>query len=339
MYINEWVSVIIPCYNAWEYLSDAIESIKTHLAWSIYEIIVSDDWSNDDWNTDNVLDFYSWQKWIKILKHSKNRWTQFVRNKGLDKVSYSYVFMLDSDDLLNNSNEVLMNWNYPQNAINILQNNDIWFVHSSSKMFWGFNWYTISPYKLNEELILMKHHVSTHMVYRIDDAIKWWIYNEDIKKWQDWSAWVWLLNFRFKSSEKNYIEFLDRPYYLYREHSSVYRLSLWNVDELDMILKTVKLYPDIFQKYYPNLNEEEIAKKVFLSKPSKLKDLFYIANLNDINLARIIVKERWWIISWNVITLEELLIISLKKWVNFAMSIVNEYNLELQTNSELWNIP
>jgi len=59
-----------------------------------------------------------------------------------------------------------------------------------------------------------------------------------------------------------------------------------------MISKTINIYPEIFQKYYPNLNIDEIVNQVFLSKPSKIKDLFYIAYLNNIKLARKIVKER-----------------------------------------------
>ncbi len=336
---NHWVSVIIPCYNAGVYLSDAIESIKKHLSWSIYEIIVSDDWSNDDWVTDNVLDIYDGQKWIKILKHTENKGAQSVRNAGLNNSSFPYVFMLDADDELNNSEEILKKWNYAEKSMNILQNKEVWFVSATTIMFWWFDWYTISPYKLSEDLVVKKHHVPTYMFYRIEDAIQDWIYDESIKKWQDWSAWIWLLNSRLKKWKKNDIDFLNIPYYLYREHFSVSRLSWWKIDEKEMISKTINIYPEIFQKYYPNLNIDEIVNQVFLSKPSKIKDLFYIAYLNNIKLARKIVKERWWFISWKLFNLDQLLLIASEKWVEFVMKIVEENNIELLHSSELWNIP
>lgn len=337
--MKPWISVIIPCYNAWNYLSEAIESVKEHLAWSIFEIIVSDDWSNDNWITDNVLDFYEGQKWVKVLKHTNNRWAQFVRNKWLENVNLSHVFMLDADDLLNNTDEILSNWNYAQNAMKILENDNIWFVHASTIMFWNYDWYTISPYKLNKNLVLNKHHVPTYMTYRIEDAIKDGIYNEDIKKWQDWSAWVGLLNTRFKNWKRNDIEFINIPYYLYRDHSSVNRLSWWKVDEKEMIITTIDVYPEIFQNKYPNLDKWEIAEVIFNWKPTKLTDLLFIASNNSVELARKIVIERGWFISWNSMNLDELLKISASQWIDIAIDIKNKYCLELSSNSELWNIP
>lgn len=335
---TKWISIIMPCFNPWEYLAEAIESVKTHLNWMVYEIIVSDDWSNDNGITEKVLDSYDWEKWIKIIKNSKNLGAQHARNLWLNLSVFPYIHMMDSDDKLNNSG-LTATENYASRAINILQNDWIWFVHSSCIMFWWYNWYTISPYRLTEELVLKKHHVSTYMVYRFDDIMKEWIYNEDIKKRQDWSAWVWLLNARLKSWKRNEIEFINYPYYLYREHSTANRLSWWNVDEKEMILKTIKLYPEIFQKYYPNLNIEEIAEIVFLSKPSKLKDLLYVARFNSVDLAKKIVGERWWFISWNWINIDQLLQIVVNDWLEVAINIVNENNLKLLSISELWNIP
>ncbi len=334
---SKWISVIIPCYNAWIYLSEAVKSVQEHLNWILFEIIISDDWSNDKWETEKVLDSFDWQKWLKIIRNIENKWAQHARNLWLNIAQYPYIHMLDADDMLNN-NFSNNQRSYSEKAMNILQNQNIWFVHSSCIMFWWFNWYTISPYKLREDLVVKKHHVSTFMVYRLEDAVKDWIYNEEIKKWQDWSAWIWLLNTRLKQWKTNDIWFINFPYYLYREHSTTTRLSWWNIDEKEMILKTIQLYPEIFQKYFPNLNAKEIAEIVFLSKPSRLLDLLYVASLNSIDLAKQIIKERWWFIIGNSINIDKLLKIASND-LETAIRLVKEHQLELWTNINLWNIP
>ncbi len=299
------ISIIIPCYNAWPYLSQAINSVITHMRWALYEIIVSDDGSDDSWETEKVLDYYDWKKHIKIVRNIENKWAQHARNLWLNAAKFAYVHMLDADDKLNNE---IWNGRYGERAIDILAaHKSVGFVHCPSRMFEGFEGYTISPYPLTETLVVKKHHVPTYMTYRLEDATRENIYHEEITKRQDWSAWVGILNSRLKASKGRDIVFLKDPYHLYREYSSKSRLSEWNIDEKEMILKTIEFHPDIFQKHYPMLSQEEIAEKVSRSKPSKLVDLLYVTNTNSLDLARKIVEERWWALAWELLDIDTLL--------------------------------
>lgn len=155
-------------------------------------------------------------------------------------------------------------------------------------MFGEATGYTITTYPLTEELIVNKHHVQTSIIHRKKDEA---IYSPNIKKWQDWSFAISLLNKRYLQGKKNQIYFIAEPYYLYRMHSAKDRVSKREISEEKMILETINENPEIFKKYYKDDKNEEIAKKIFTHMPTKLTSILYVANY-DLNTALKMVKER-----------------------------------------------
>lgn len=85
------VSIIIPCYNAQEWIADAVESA---LAQTIKcDVIVVDDGSTD--NSANIVKDYP----VKLVRQI-NKGLSSARNTGIMNCSTDYVLMLDSDDML-----------------------------------------------------------------------------------------------------------------------------------------------------------------------------------------------------------------------------------------------
>ena len=148
--------------------------------------------------------------------------------------------------------------------------------------------YTITTYPLTENLIVNKHHVQTSIIYRKEDSVK---YSTNIKKWQDWSFAIALLNKRYLQGKDNKIHFISEPYYQYRMHSTGKRISKSNVSETEMILLTINENPEIFKKYYRDKSNEEIAEIISKQIPTKLISMLYVAN-NDIDIALKMIKER-----------------------------------------------
>ena len=70
------------------------------------------------------------------------------------------------------------------------------------EMFGEYSGLTMYSYPLNEFLVLEKYHVQTNIVYRKQDAFNAGLYNESIKKWQDWSFAIAILNSRFLLGKK-----------------------------------------------------------------------------------------------------------------------------------------
>lgn len=91
------ISVIIPAYNAENYLDNCIESILGQTC-SAYEIILVDDGSVD--STGQMIDRYA-EKFRQIVTvHTENRGPAAARKKGIECAAGEYVMFVDSDDWL-----------------------------------------------------------------------------------------------------------------------------------------------------------------------------------------------------------------------------------------------
>ncbi len=96
-YTHADVSLIIPAYNAQDYI---VRSIDITLAQSFLdlEIIIVDDGSEDD--TADVIDWYA-EKYPNIIAiHQKNAGVGVARNTGIKYAEGEYIAFMDSDDML-----------------------------------------------------------------------------------------------------------------------------------------------------------------------------------------------------------------------------------------------
>ncbi len=93
------VSVIIPVYNAEQYISDAVQSVfaQTLKEW---ELLIVDDGSTD--RTSDICAVY--QKMnaggVKVITHEKNLGVGAARNTGIRAAYGKYIVFLDADDIL-----------------------------------------------------------------------------------------------------------------------------------------------------------------------------------------------------------------------------------------------
>lgn len=83
-------TIIIPCYNQAEYVSDAIESC---LQQGALEIIVINDGSTD--NSKEIIEKYP----VKLI-NQVNKGLPSARNTGLMNAKGEYILPLDADDIL-----------------------------------------------------------------------------------------------------------------------------------------------------------------------------------------------------------------------------------------------
>lgn len=96
--MNEYplVSVIIPCYNRQDYISQTVDSVLIQ-TWPNIELIVIDDGCTD--NSRQILE--SFGNRIRVLEHSGciNKGQSAAINVGLNAAKGDYISILDSDDL------------------------------------------------------------------------------------------------------------------------------------------------------------------------------------------------------------------------------------------------
>jgi len=91
------ISVLMPAYNAYEYIGVAIESILNQ-TFTDFEFIIINDGSTD--KTAQIIGEYAKRdKRIKLVNNSKNKGLIGVLNEGLDLAHGEYIARMDSDDI------------------------------------------------------------------------------------------------------------------------------------------------------------------------------------------------------------------------------------------------
>lgn len=92
------VSIIIPCYNQGEYLSEAINSAIVQ-TYPNTEIIIVNDGSTDD--TVKILLERKFPTFIgRVIHHTDNKGLSSARNTGIDAARGRWIVCLDADDKL-----------------------------------------------------------------------------------------------------------------------------------------------------------------------------------------------------------------------------------------------
>ncbi len=90
------VAVIIPTYNRWPYVQEAVESALCQ-TWPNVECVVVDDGSTDG-TSERLRSCYGER--IRLIRRTLNSDKSAARNLGIQATDAEYVCMLDSDDLL-----------------------------------------------------------------------------------------------------------------------------------------------------------------------------------------------------------------------------------------------
>ena len=89
------VSIIMPVYNAVQYIEEAMDSILNQ-PFEEYEFIVVDDCSND--GTMEKVRSYKDSR-IRVLVNSENRGVAFSRNRAVNESRGEYIALMDHDDV------------------------------------------------------------------------------------------------------------------------------------------------------------------------------------------------------------------------------------------------
>lgn len=99
LFKKETISVIIPLYNAEKFIFKCIQSVlQQH--YKKMEIIVIDDFSNDNSLIQAKQALKNASIPWKIIEHKKNKGVSAARNTGVNNSYGEYLFFLDSDDYL-----------------------------------------------------------------------------------------------------------------------------------------------------------------------------------------------------------------------------------------------
>jgi len=202
------VTVIIPCYNAEKYISEAISSVLNQ-TYKPIEIIVVNDGSTDQ--SEKRIEAFGDQ--VYYLKQT-NQGVSQARNTGFDKASGQYICFMDADD-----------WFYPDNIeqkMNCFKNNpQVGLVHSmvdvtddkltsSGKYLKGQRGKNITQALLNMELPIP---CPSNALIKKEVLEKVGVFNVDLSTSADFELWL-------RICQQYEVEMVDTPGIKYRQHQN-----------------------------------------------------------------------------------------------------------------------
>lgn len=93
-------SIIIPIYNAGQYLTKCLNSIKSQ-TYQDYEVLMVNDGSSD--NSKSIIEEFSQTDIRFITINQTNGGASSARNSGIERAKGKYLMFIDSDDYWNNN--------------------------------------------------------------------------------------------------------------------------------------------------------------------------------------------------------------------------------------------
>lgn len=98
MHSQPLVSVIIPVYNAADFLPYQLEALAAQLNAPPFEVIVADNGSTD--HIKKVIDDFQKKLNISLIDASHKKGQSFARNLAVFKASTNYILACDADDVV-----------------------------------------------------------------------------------------------------------------------------------------------------------------------------------------------------------------------------------------------
>ncbi|MGM1054680.1 MAG: glycosyltransferase family 2 protein [Bacteroidota bacterium] len=180
------VSVIMPAFNAADYISEAIASVQNQ-TYKNWELFVIDDFSTDG-TCSIVENIIKLEPRIQLLKNLENEGAGATRNKGITAAKGDFIAFLDADDLwLPEKLEV---------QIKFMKENQLAMSFSSYYLISEKGAYhsegILALPKLTYKKLLKANYVGNLTgMYDVSKTGK--IYSPLLRKRQDWALWLSVL--------------------------------------------------------------------------------------------------------------------------------------------------
>lgn len=181
--IKPSISIIVPCYNQGQYLSDALTSVlrQTYKNW---ECIIVNDGSPDD--TERLAK--NWTKKDKRIKYiqQSNSGLVSARNTGIENAKGELILPLDADDQISE--------NYVQKAIEAFQeDNFLKVVYCEAEKFGEVSEFWKRK-RFSLQNLSKENMIFCSAFFRKSDWKMVGGYDENmIYGWEDWEFWISIL--------------------------------------------------------------------------------------------------------------------------------------------------
>ena len=230
---NNIVSIIVPCYNQAQYLSESLDSVlaQTYLDW---ECVIVNDGSSD--NTETVAKAYcDKDARFKYLKQ-KNQGPSAARNNGIRQSSGKYILPLDGDDLIAPT--------YMEKAVSYLESHkDCKLVYCQAEFFgektglWQLEDYDYDRF-------IWSNCIFCTAFFRREDFELTGGYNTNMKAgFEDWDFWLSFLK------PQDIVYRIDEVLFMYRIKTVSRNTEVWHSRIEDVFKRVYHNHPEIYSQY------------------------------------------------------------------------------------------
>jgi len=268
------LAVLMPTYNAADYLNESIDSIlkQTFVNFDLYVY--------DDCSTDNTAELISEYKDSRLFyrKNKENCGIAKTLNKGLEDLlpQYEYIARMDADD-----------WAYPERFQKqlkfLVKNQDIVLCGTQGYWLKDINQNPVSgwEYPINNEyikcyLLFTASFGHSSVIFRSDCIIKYNLrYDETITTCEDWDLWIRIAKFGVVANLPEYLmkyRILENS-----NHRSLTKIKK-HLEERSIIISNywvnfdIRIMPEKVYEYY--YGDKIIAKSDFIKKIKILINAF-----------------------------------------------------------------
>lgn len=175
------VSIVVPCYNHGKYIDEAIRSVESIKDKSLYELIIVNDGSKDEFTNSRLKELAA-QGYNVIFQH--NQGLAASRNNAISASSGEYILPLDADNKIRPE--------YVYRGIEILENNkDISVVYGNAQLF-GDSTGIMRPGPYNLQKLMLGNYIDACAFYRREVWEKTGGYDKNMPFTgiEDWDMWL-----------------------------------------------------------------------------------------------------------------------------------------------------
>ena len=256
------VSIIVPCYNQGNFLSETLNSVLNQ-TYSNWECIIVNDGSTD--NTEIIAESFMQKDKRFFYIYQKNAGLSSARNTGIKESNGNFILPLDSDDKIAPQ--------YIEQAIYAFKANyNLKLVYCRVELFGKAKGEWILP-KYSLERMLGRNCIFCSAIYKKEDFIRVGGYNSNMKYgFEDWDFWLSLLE------DDGEVLQLDEILFYYRIRKKSMLRSLDN-EKLSFLRKQIwENHKNLYSKYF--LDPKECFEYVnlyerFTSRRYKFVDFLF----------------------------------------------------------------
>ena len=232
------VSVIVPCYNQSEFISETLDSILCQ-TYKFWECIIINDGSIDN-SEEIILDYCKRDSRFKYI-YQENQGIVAARNNAIKQSHGRYILPLDGDDLILKE--------YLELAVKKLDEDDnIELVYCDVVKYGILQEEQYVLPKLTLRNILHTGCCVNSSIFRKTTFDKIGGYKPEMKDgWEDWEFFISLLENGGEAYK------LDRVLFKYRMNENSRNTIISNDNKRELRTQIVKLHPRLFYEQYNSL--------------------------------------------------------------------------------------